>query len=347
MHTIDDLFSLGIKQWENFDGQFDGSDILIGNGFSISLCSRLAYSKLYEIFVTHTNKDLQAIFVKLNTNNFELVIDALIKAKNVSEILNYEIKEIPQLINSLKFGLISSIQETHPTWKETNFDLLRSLSVELSQFNNVYTTNYDVFLYRIILAYNNLLELNKITGVPYEDSFYEEISDTQLGFGNLLDTKSKMIYYLHGSLFFFNTGTKIIKLRKLEGSVEFIRLIKREIDNDNFPIFVAEGNHMDKLFAINDNYYLSFCLNMLKRKRKDTDKKMVSFGFSFSSQDIHIANSIMVSGIKQMAVSIYTKKSIAELKAEISRINNLFGEISIEFYDSSSLFSFNKLNYIF
>ena len=128
---------------------------------------------------------------------------------------------------------------------------------------------------------------------------------------------------------------------------KFIKLIKKEIDNNNFPVFVAEGNYQDKLNAINNNYYLSYCLNMLKRKRTDKDSKLTSFGFSFSTPDLHIANMINISGIKSMAVSIYPNGTISDLEKETSRINAIFGNISIEFYDSRSLFSFVNPRYVF
>lgn len=343
----DGLFKLGIKQWDEFDDNFVGTDILIGNGFSINLCSRLNYKKLYEIFCKHSGRELQDIFNQLGTSNFELVIDALHKGKVINNVLGLSIDEIEDFISSLKNGLITTIQETHPTWRETNFPIIRSLAVELDQFENIYTTNYDVFLYRIILAKNELVKLGRVEGRGYEDNFFDEISDTELGFGQLLDSEQKKIFYLHGSLFFFNNRQQTYKLRKIDGGVEYIKLIRREIDNDNFPVFVAEGNQQDKLSAINNNYYLSYCLNLLKKKRGNTNNKLTTFGFSFSPPDLHIANMINTSGVKNMAIGIYPSGSIEDIERERDRINVLFGNISIDFFDSRSLFSFNEIKYAF
>jgi hypothetical protein len=347
MQTPGDLFKIGIKQWEEFDDNFAGSDILIGNGFSINLCSRLNYRKLYEIFCQHSSKELQEIFEKLETSNFELVIDALHNGQIINHVLNLPTADIKKFIEDLKNGLITSIQDTHPTWRETNFPIIRSLAAELAQFKDIYTTNYDIFLYRIILAKNELVKLGYLGGSGYEDIFYDDISATELGFGQLFDSNENKIYYLHGSLFFFNNRQQTYKLRKIDGAVEFIKLIKKEIDNNNFPVFVAEGNYQDKLNAINNNYYLSYCLNTLKKKRSDKNNKLTTYGFSFSNPDMHIANMINISGIKNMAVSIYPNRSIEELEKEMSRINTIFGNISIDFYDSRSLFSFTLPKYAF
>lgn len=347
MITTDELFKIGIKQWDDFDDNFAGSDILIGNGFSINLCSRLRYSKLFEVFCNYSNNELQNIFNKLNTSNFELVIDALHKTRVINQVLGLATNELEKLIDNLKNGLITTIQDTHPTWRETNFPVIRSLAGELHQFNDIYTTNYDVFLYRIILAKNELVKLGHINGPGYEDCFYDELSDTELGFGQITESGERKIYYLHGSLFFFNNRQLTYKLRKIDGAIEFIKLIKREIDNDNFPVFVAEGNHQDKLNAINNNYYLSYCLNILKKKRSTNNNKLTTYGFSFSSPDMHIINMINSSGIKNMAVSIYPSGTVEELEKELSRINILFGDISIDFFDSRSLFSFDTPLYSF
>lgn len=336
-----DLSKIGIHQWdEGFGDHFKGSDIFVGNGFSINICERLNYRALFEIFSKSASPNLVKIFHELNTSNFEYVIDALRISRLVNKLLSSDIKQYINLIDEVKNGLIDSIQKTHPTYKETNFPLMDSLAFQFLQFNNIYTTNYDIFLYRVVLATKELIENKRMEGVLYHDDFYEELNATELGYGGSFDDNLRKIYYLHGSLFFYRKHIQTYKLRKID-QIEYISLIRKEIANGNLPVFVAEGSSKDKQLAINNNSYLSHCSDILKSKRTSNNNKLTVFGFSFSPPDNHLIELINTSGVKEMAVSLWPGLSMEELEIERARINGLFGRIEITFYDSRSLFNFN------
>jgi len=335
------LSEVGIHQWdEGFGEFFEGSDIFLGNGFSINICERLNYKRLFEIFSRTANPVIIKIFSKLDTSNFEYVIEALRLSRLVNRELGKDYEDYATLIEEIKEGLINCIKETHPTFKETNFRLMESLAVEFLQFKDIYTTNYDVFLYRIVLATKELIESGKSLGVMYHDDFYEKISPTQLGFSGSYDDSLRKIYYLHGSLFFYRKHIQTYKLRKID-EIEYINLIRKEISGGNLPVFVAEGSSNDKQLAINNNSYLSLCSDKLKSKRGEGDDKLIVYGFSFSAPDYHLVQMINTSGVKHMAVSLWPGTSLEELNAEKSRINSLFGKVEVTFFDSRSLFNFN------
>jgi hypothetical protein len=337
------LSKIGIHQWdEGFGDYFNGFDIFIGNGFSINICERLNYRRLFEIFKNDAPETLIKIFHGLETSNFEYVIDALRTARMVNKFLGADVDQYEPLIEQVKNGLINSIQTTHPTYNETNFPLMDSLAFEFLQFKDIFTTNYDIFLYRIVLATKELIENGRMEGITYHDDFYEEISPTELGFGGSYDDELRKIHYLHGSLFFYRKHIHTYKLRKID-NIEYIKLIKREILNSNFPVFVAEGSSKDKQLAINNNSYLSHCSDMLKRKRGKDDDKLTIYGFSFSSPDVHLIEMINTSGIKEMAVSLWPNCTIDEIQAERSRINSLFGIFRLLFmiHDHYSILKVN------
>jgi hypothetical protein len=336
------LAEIGIHQWdEGFGDHFKGSDIFVGNGFSINICQRLNYKTLFEIFRKDASETLINIFNEFETSNFEAVIDLIRSARIINRVLHIETEQYAPLIDQVKAGLINTIQKTHPTLVETNFPLMDSLAVEFLQFNDIFTTNYDVFLYRIVLATKELIESGKIEGVMYHDDFYEQLSPTELGFGGSYNDNLRKIHYLHGSLFFYRKLLKTYKLRKID-NLEYIKLIRREIANNNFPVFVAEGTSKDKQKAINDNSYLSYCSNLLKRKRIDKNNKLVVYGFSFSHPDDHLIELINFSGVKEMAISLWPGHTIEELESERYRIGILFGHTTITYYDSRSLFNFHE-----
>jgi hypothetical protein len=344
MLSNNELEKCGVFTFENYGDKFYNSDIIIGNGFSINLCERLNYKALHDLFLKTSSKELEEIFKLLGTSNFELILDTIEKTNIISQSLGVNISSLPRLINELKDGLIISIQNTHPRYAETNMHILRSLAAELSIFRNIFTTNYDIFLYKIILANNELVKLNLLKSIEFQDAFYEELNPTQLGFGDIDDSR-KQIFYLHGALFLYSEKSVTYKLRKIDASVEFINLIRREVQNNNFPLFVSEGSSEAKRERINSNYYLRECSERLKNNNNDC---LTSYGFSFSSPDNHIVDYISKSKIKQILISIYPDyDSIKDLEIELSRLRNLFGNLEVLFYDSRSLFSFDypKHNY--
>ena len=181
------LSKIGIHQWdEGFGDYFKGSDVFVGNGFSINICERLNYKRLFEIFSRSASEVLIKIFNGLETSNFEYVINTLRTARMVNRLLDFDIEQYAPLIDQVKNGLIDTIQKTHPTYTETNFPLMDSLAIEFLQFKDIFTTNYDIFLYRVVLATKELIENGRIDGRPYHDDFYDEISPTGIGFCRVL-----------------------------------------------------------------------------------------------------------------------------------------------------------------
>ena len=254
-HTKQDLEKRGIFQWEWIADGFDNADLFLGNGFSINLCERLTYRSLFTKFIDACNDESKRIFKSFNTTNFELIIQILNNAERVNEILKLPTDTIEPIRRNLREGLISTIQDNHPTHNEIYYPQLINLSQELEEFQDIYTTNYDVFAYKIILQ--SITEA-RLKGRPdtYQDYFYHEMSPTELGFNyERVFQDSRSIYYLHGTLFIYQNNRGInYKLRRLEQlRMEYIQLIRREIENNNFPIFVAEGDSRDKIRTINNN----------------------------------------------------------------------------------------------
>lgn len=336
-----DLKSIGIVNFSHFADSLDLCDILLGNGFSINLCNRLSYRSLFDLFKENKSPELIQLFTKLKTTNFEFVIEMLNNTVLVNDIYAVDNSVYPSIVEELKKGLIEAIGTTHPLYKEIVPETFRSLSIELSRFGHIFTTNYDVFLYKIILAYNELLELKLIEGIRYKDDFCEEVGPHHLRLSYFYE-ECKVIHYLHGSLFIYNENFTY-KFRKGGEADEYIRLLNREIQHGNFPLFVAEGSSSDKSNAISNNYYLTNCLNSLKQ----ATRQLMVYGFSFQNSDKHITDTINNSGVIEIFISVYVgSKTQGELEKEATYFRNLFPNKSVVLYNSRSLFTFSP-KYVF
>ncbi|MDF3078014.1 MAG: hypothetical protein K0S09_1903 [Sphingobacteriaceae bacterium] len=331
---IESLNSLGIRQWEQLKSKYENPDLLIGNGFSISLSDNFRYQSLFKTFISKTHEPFSNLFQQFDTTNFELILKFLTSASKVNSILNLPTELIDEAIQELKNGLIESIKEVHPRATDIDWDRIKKITSQLADFGDIYSTNYDLYLYHIIMVANDISREKTKSGV-YHDYFWGNSSPGYTQFMPYQELKLKSVHYLHGALFIFNRDIFDLKIKKDEE--ELIERISSEIQKGNFPLFITEGSGADKLSSIHRSNYLSFCLDKLKEHKKSA---VIVYGNSLSAFDSHIVDALRQSN-RALVISIYTKdRSEIELKNEkyniLMQFNNYKPEI--EFIDSASLF---------
>jgi hypothetical protein len=130
---------------------------LLGNGFSIG-CDRIfRYESLYELAVANgLSARAQAAFARLGTNNFEGVLRLLEDLRSVAP--HYGLSEegcnlVVADAQTIKDTLVTSIATSHLAHAALVPDEKKNAAlVFLQRFKNVFTTNYDLLLYWVILA---------------------------------------------------------------------------------------------------------------------------------------------------------------------------------------------------
>ncbi|MCH5715569.1 DUF4917 family protein [Niabella hibiscisoli] len=151
----------------------DKKHLLLGNGFSISWKpDTFRYDSLYDrANFKNLNPDIKKVFEKLKTKDFELVMKSLVNAAGVLKVYlparKRLIAELEQDAVELKNLLVTTIASNHPEnpseISENEYFLANSF---LNHFQNIYTLNYDLLLYWVIMHYNQ--ENDKI---KYDDGF--------------------------------------------------------------------------------------------------------------------------------------------------------------------------------
>lgn len=334
--SVEDLKSIGILNWSEIKAKYAYSDLYVGNGFSIKISNQLAYNSLFDKFLEELAVIDKEIFKQFGTTNFELILEKIGNAISVDEIYKVPSDPLIASLPKLKKGLVATINKNHPRHAQINAEIFDKLSFEFDSFGDVYTTNYDTFLYKIVMSTKDRYEAGQKIK-RYQDYFWL----TQGNYLKFMDTQSddsyKNIYFLHGALFIFQTIEGNFKIKRGDGKTELLDIISEKIGNAEFPLFVTEGNFKDKENAINRNGYLSFC----RTKFKNTNKNLVMYGASFSNQDSHFITDLNYNK-RNLAISIFCENStIPQLKAEthriLSKFNNLKDE-EIVFFDSDSLF---------
>lgn len=333
--TVDELRAINILQWQDIQAHFTGSDLYLGNGFSIKISPMLNYGRLFDRFLENRTPSDRIIFNSFGTTNFEFILERLTNAIAVNNIFNQPVHQITDSVTVLRNGLVEAINQNHPRFHDLNDATFQSLSVALDQFRDIYTTNYDTFLYRIILK---TLDRN---GLDQNVVYYQDYFRRRQGVLTFLDTENdpdaKNIYFLHGALFIFQTPDGHFKIRRGGQNTELIDLISARINAQEFPLFVSEGTSQDKANKINRSAYLSFCRTNFRKARR----QMVIYGSSLSDQDAHFISDLNTYK-RDLAISMRCEgKTIPQLQAErttlISKFNHLIDE-RVEVFDSDGLF---------
>ena len=333
-----ELNKLEIFSWSALAKRFKWADLILGNGFSINFSPRLRYDSLFDEFLKKCGDIDRQRFSSFNTTNFEIILGKLSNARDVNEIFKIETSNIKHSIGCLKDGLIKTIETVHPRWAETDQAQLERIALVLSTFNDIYTLNYDLYLYRIILILNDLHRANGSIR-QYSDYFWESYDDRFLGFCS--DPSQhfegpRHPYYLHGALFLFRKASYDLKLRKYDSPSELMEAIGNTIRAGEIPLFVSEGTPEEKMEAIDRSQYLRFAL----KKLKDSKNSLAIFGSSLSDPDIHIVDAIN-RNTRDLAISIHVgSKTNGELMDEKHRMESMFPDHTVEFFNSDTLFNF-------
>lgn len=317
----------GIRQWEQIKKDYDNCPLLLGNGFSLNFSARLLYSNLYENYIQDCPDEITSLFEEFDSYNFEIILEHLESTERVCKALGIPQKQITRNKDLIKEGLIDSINRIHPTPDEIRLEQIKRVAEQIKDFDQIFTTNYDLFLYYLILE-----------SKKFGDYFYfENREDDRFKLFNPGDAlNTNHIYYLHGALFIFDKSINTIKIKRDDNWL--IQVITKEITKDNYPLFISEGTYKTKLKAIQSNNYLTYCFRNLQENKSSN---LVVFGQSLSEQDLHIVHAID-ENYENLAygIRISVNKKMNEIKAELNRIRSLFKKTDVEFFDSSTLFKF-------
>lgn len=277
-------------------------DLFLGNGFSISCRSHIfTYKQLFDQANFEDCKvDLKQLFHDLFTTDFEYVIHTLQNTKLVLQNIKGDHKELTSYIyndsEKLKNILCDVISNTHPNdQSELTKSEIKSCRFFLSHFKRYFTINYDLLIYWVLMAKEkDNLDLH-ITDGFYKYKHFEPLSWTQ----SKAEYVKQNLFYIHGALHLHESGLHLLKSQWTTSPI--IEQIKSNIKNNIYPVLVTDGSYSKKLEKILRIEYLKYCYNSLS----NIDKNLFIFGFSFSENDLHITNKIILnSKIKNIYISI-------------------------------------------
>ncbi len=278
---------MNLLNYNQVKDELGGGDnhLLLGNGFSISCDPIFAYKSLYDYASQAGLSDTaKIVFQTLGTNNFEGVMRLLDDAHWVAVTYGLIPEGESKLNNDreiIKASLISAIAETHlDDTSKVDVDKKTSALVFLNDFNSVYTTNYDLLLYWVVMHGSR---------VAFQDGFRNDPHDeSSLIFSQRMG-RSKGIYYLHGALHLYFEAGEHRKHSWAKTGTKLTELVREGLKQERYPLFVAEGSAEKKLEQIQRSGYLWYCLDKLARIKKP----LVIFGHALGESDAHLVDRLV------------------------------------------------------
>ncbi len=283
--------------------------ILLGNGFSMAYnkerfsFTSLLGSALDKGIIKH-NGAVCKLFKSLRTCDFEYVIKLLEDSTLVLAAYGkQEISEIKKDAMNLKEHLVQTITNNHP-------DKCTSITTEeyenckkfISQFDLIYTLNYDLLLYWVIV------KMVEEENFEITDGFTKNEQDNNYCVYPNVGGKSFKYHHLHGGLHLFKKAPNTIKLVFKDVNISLIDQIRENLKNNHYPVFISEGSAQQKETKITENPYLDHCYKSLKSLKRD----LVIFGTGLKKNDEHIKKAIINSDCPNIFIGVSDTNKISE-----------------------------------
>jgi hypothetical protein len=313
--------------------------LLLGNGFSRAcLDDVFAYDALFDrADFKNLSPRARAAFTALGTTDFEIVMRALWDAAKLMSV--YAPKEpdvVEQFVKDaegLRDVLVHAIADNHPSHPgEITAGRYATCRKFLSHFNKIYTLNYDLLLYWALMNTELGPQITCDDGFRTPEDGAQEYVTWESG------RHGQNIYFLHGALHVFDSQVEVQKYTWTNTGVRLIEQIRNALNNDLYPIFVAEGESAQKYERIRHNDFLTKAY----RSFQEIGGTLFVYGHSMAPNDDHIIRCIGKGKLAQLFIGLYGDPSSAGnqqigRKAEyLQDMRPKTRPLDIEYFDAQS-----------
>lgn len=320
-----------IRQWKDIADQY-GDALILGNGASVAVSNTFSYSSLLEHAVQREliSEDVKLIFDFFKTKDFELVLRTVWQATNINAALKIENKRTKEAYLNVRESLIRAVRDVHPQHAAVA-PRLPAINEFLKKFKTVFSLNYDLIVYWTMMYGFRIDDQHSFKDCFLDTSFaddWERLREPIRG-----DKAVTLVFYPHGSLALCRT--KLEQERKIHGGEEGLldAILDRWETEQVVPLFVSEGTSEQKVSSIRGSFYLSTIYREVLRGHYPT---LTIYGWSLSEHDVHILERMKVSGVKQVAVSVYQGRQADCANAARIIADKLGADVVVEFFDSAS-----------
>ena len=329
--------------------------LLLGNGFSIGCFPDIfTYASLLDQADFSSNPRLRQLFVSLDVIDFEQVIRVVQGASRVLPcyISNYVsfVQEMKKDADMLKEVLIQTLIRKHPNYpadvSDVQFWFCRKfLSNFVEQDNSngkIYTLNYDLLLYWALM-HTDSEEFPKFNLANNDGFGRDEYTEPEyVNWMGETASRGQRIHYLHGALHLFDADGEVSKYTWVNTGISLVDQARDAINNNKFPLFVAEGESKKKLTRIKHSAYLYHSYKSFAEKTRSPNDVLFIYGHSLDDNDSHIFNKIVKGRNPKLYVSLYGDLDSEANRGIRARANSFANSrdskssMEVIFYDAES-----------
>ncbi len=314
--------------------------VLLGNGFSIAWKPAVfQYRALLDAAdFSQLSVDGRQLFDILGTADFEEVIQRLKAAAAILPLYVDDPNARERALRDadrLKDALAEVLARRHPEHPgEVSDDEYASAARFLGHFKRIFTMNYDLLLYWVVMH-------DSPTRALRDDGFRSDPEDPEAEYVTWDTTpvsESQSVYYLHGAMHLFDSGTKLEKFTWNRTGVRLIEQVRSALRGNLFPLVVTEGASDEKLAKILHSAYL----NHARRSFARIADSLFIFGHSLAENDGHILNLISEGKLSQVFVSLRGDPATTDNRRLIARARALVARrrsgrpLALQFFDADS-----------
>ena len=343
-------------------GRHKNRHLLLGNGFSIA-CepSIFSYSSLFEKAKKSMSPTLIRVFDAMNTQDFEEVIRVLQRSGQIVVLYDSELGSIKKRMVfdacNLKEELIRAVANQHPARPSDIDDAkYQACRTFLAHFiggdskekkGKIYTLNYDLLLYWALLHEDEWEDGTAGPVLKPDDGFRKDRADPEADYviwHGETSAHKQNIHYLHGALHLFDAGHELKKFTWIGTGEPLTEQVKKALEEDRFPLFVAEGDSEGKIAKIRHNAYLHHSFKSFASMcAAEGQTALFVFGHSFSDNDRHVLDRIGRSKLAHVYVSLFgdpNSESNSAIRGAVGKIASLRKssetKLKIDFFEAES-----------
>jgi hypothetical protein len=318
--------------------------LLLGNGFSISCRPDIfQYGRLFEQADFSTLPEAaKSVFQVLRTTDFERVIKALHDSAAI--VVPYGASPawsdaMRSDASALKEILVQTIASSHPSAPgDITEGEYAACQHFLEHFDITYTLNYDLLLYWAQMHHEDRSRIRCDDGFRTSQIDVESGTPSDYVVWNSGQSRGQNLWFLHGALHIFDSGTEVQKYTWNRTGVRLIEQIRDALERGFYPIFVAEGSSAEKLERIRHSDYLAKAL----RSFESIKHCLFVYGHSLAANDDHYLRVIERGKLTHIFVGLYGDPESSSNRAIIARAEAMKlarsggQQLQVDFYDSAS-----------
>jgi Domain of unknown function (DUF4917) len=315
-----------LPPWDEVKQRREWDALLIGNALSRSVWSPFACDSLLKEAqdARALAEDDLRLFQELATSSFERVLSALATAIRIEEPLERDTSQLLERYTCIQGALGTAVRSIHLPWRQVPTRTLRRVRAAMREVRFLFTTSYDLLLYWAAAEGRN-------PAFPFygiADYFWSPGSYGRCEFDpgqvSIRYHDWTRLFFLHGALHLVAMPSGKTLKRTSHGQAlldEFGEPFAGE--QRARPLMISEGDAVDKNRAIQENAYLTFAMDHLRREMEP----LVVFGQSLSEQDRHVVEALDRPG-RPLAIALEANESDTgpkkrEIAARLPRVDEL------------------------